>query len=132
MIHWNEELVLQFYASLYGSGDPLDITTWVLKWMTEYQHYSITVPEAIAILELPPCTSPTACSYGSQILRDDMMNMLMNPQAPEAPARTKFLVSELLYLPSTLYRILAKSFCPIKGYESTAEEVIGIMKNIPN
>ena len=58
------------------------------------------------------------------------MNMLMKPQAPEAPARTKFLVSELLYLPSTLYRILAKSFCPIKGYESTAEEVIGIMKNI--
>src|SRR3954464_10837996 len=34
------------------------------------------------------------------------------------------------HLPSTLYRILAKSFCPIKGYESTAEEVIGIMKNI--
>src|ERR1044071_5664012 len=58
------------------------------------------------------------------------MNMLMKPQAPEAPARTKFPVSELLYLPSTLYRILAKTFCPIKCYESTAEEVIGIMKNI--
>ena len=58
------------------------------------------------------------------------MNMLMKPQAPEAPARTKFLISELLYLPSMLYRILAKSFCPIKGYESTAEEVVGIMKNI--
>src|SRR4051812_22117302 len=56
--------------------------------------------------------------------------MLMKPQAHEAPSRTKFLVSELLYLPSTLYRILAKTFCPIKGYESTAEEVIGIMKNI--
>src|ERR1041384_3752916 len=41
-----------------------------------------------------------------------------------------FLVSELQYLPSTMYRILAKSFCPIKGYESTAEEVVGIMNNI--
>src|ERR1044072_8063279 len=58
------------------------------------------------------------------------MNMLMNPQAPEAPPRTQFPVSELLYLPGTLYRILAKSFCPIKGYESSAEEVIGVMKNI--
>src|ERR1041384_91842 len=58
------------------------------------------------------------------------MNMLMKPQAPEAPTHTKFPVSELLYLPSTLYRILAKTFCPIKGYESTAEEVIGIMKTI--
>src|SRR4051812_33573234 len=45
------------------------------------------------------------------------MNMLMKPQAPDAP-------------PRTLYKILAKSFCPIKGYESTAEEVVGIMKNI--
>ena len=52
-IHWNEELVLQFYATLYVSGDPLDINTWVLEWMTEHQHYSLTIPEAIAILELP-------------------------------------------------------------------------------
>ena len=58
------------------------------------------------------------------------MNMLMKPQAPKDPARAKFLVSELQYLPNTLYWILAKSFCPIEGYESTAEEVIGIMKNI--
>src|ERR1041384_2637409 len=58
------------------------------------------------------------------------MNMLMKPQAPKAPARTNFLVYELMYLPSMLYRILAKSFCPIEGNESTAEEVIGIMKNI--
>ena len=41
-IHWNEELVLQFYATLYVSGDPLDITTWVLEWMTEHHHYTIT------------------------------------------------------------------------------------------
>src|SRR4051812_25121095 len=34
------------------------------------------------------------------------MNMLMKPQALEA-----------------------KYFCPIKGYESSAEEVVGIMKN---
>lgn len=118
------------YATLYVSGDPLDITTWVLEWMTEHHHYTITVPKAIVILELPQCTSSTACSYGYPIHRDDLMNMLMKPQAPEALARTKFPVSELLYLPSTLYRILAKSFCPIKGYESTAEEVIGIMKTI--
>ena len=123
-IHWNEEIVLQFYATLYVSGDPLDINTWVLDWMTEHRHYTMTVPEAITILDLPLCTSPAACTYGSQIIRDDVMNMLMKPQAPEAPPRKKFLVSKLQYLPSTLYRILAKSFCPIKGYEASAEEVV--------
>src|ERR1041385_7333991 len=100
---------------LYVSGNPLDINTWVLEWMTEHHHYTITVPEAIVILELPQCTSPTACSYGSQILRDDLMKMLMKPQAPEAPACTKFPVSELLYLPSTLYRILARPSALLKA-----------------
>src|SRR3954466_2520348 len=42
-IHWNEELVLQFYANLYVSGDPLNITTWILECMTENQHYSMIV-----------------------------------------------------------------------------------------
>src|SRR3954464_10409876 len=76
-IHWNEELVLQFYATLYVSGNHMDITTWVLEWMTEHQNYSMTFPEAIVILELPQCTSSTAYTYGYPIL----------------------------YLPSTLYRI---------------------------
>src|ERR1041385_4940931 len=129
-IHWNEELVLQFYATLYVSGDPKDINTWVLDWMTQHQHYTASVPEIIANLQLPPSEASVPSTYGAPLLRDDLMNMLMKPQAPEAPPRTKFLVSELQYLPSTLYRILAKSFCPIKGYESTAEEVVGIMKNI--
>src|SRR3954468_1341347 len=90
-IHWNDELVFQFYATLYVSGNPMDINTWVLEWMTEHQHYTISVPEAIAILEFPICTALTSCSYGSQCLRDDLLNMLMKPKAPEAPSRTTFL-----------------------------------------
>ena len=42
-IHWNEELVLQFYATLYVSGDPKDINTWVLEWMTHHQRYIASV-----------------------------------------------------------------------------------------
>src|SRR3954468_18160913 len=102
-IHWNEELMLQFYATMYISGDPMDINTWVLEWMTEHQHFKASVPEAIAILELPICNASSSCTYGSQLLRDDLMNMLMKPQAPEAPSRKKFLVFELQYLPSTMY-----------------------------
>src|SRR4051812_22134741 len=115
---------------LYVSSDPMDINTWVLEWMTKHQHFTASVPEAIDILELPICDVSSSCTYGSQLLRDDLMNMLMKPQAPEAPPRTNFLVSELQYLPSTMYIILAKSFCPIKGYESSAEELVGIMNNI--
>ena len=70
----------------------MDINTWVLEWMTEHQHYAASVPEAISILEFPNCDASASCSYGSMLLRDDLMNMLMKPQAPEAPPRKTFLV----------------------------------------
>ena len=49
-IDWNEELVLQFYATLYVSRDPQDINTWVLEWMIEHKHQTTTVTEIIDIL----------------------------------------------------------------------------------
>lgn len=39
---WNEQLILQFYATLHISGDTNDYTTWVLAWMF-FEHS-------------PPCT----------------------------------------------------------------------------
>ena len=32
--HWNEELLLQFYATLHIKGYNRDPKTWVLEWMT--------------------------------------------------------------------------------------------------
>ena len=32
---WNEELILQFYATLHITGDAEDVNSWVLDWMTE-------------------------------------------------------------------------------------------------
>ena len=32
--HWNEEILLQFYATLHIRGYNRDIKTWILEWMT--------------------------------------------------------------------------------------------------
>ena len=57
------------------------------------------------------------------------MQVLMKPlKAGQAP-RTNFLATDLLYVPRTVYRILAKTLSPIKGHNSKEEEVFGIMKN---
>ena len=32
---WNRECILQFYATLYITGNEEDCTTWVMEWMTE-------------------------------------------------------------------------------------------------
>ena len=54
----------------------------------------------------------------------------MKPLKPGQAPRTKFLVKELLYVPRTVYRILTRTMNPIKGRESSHEEIVGIMKNL--
>ena len=54
----------------------------------------------------------------------------MKPLKPGQASRTKFLVKELLYVPRTAYRILTKTMSPIKGHDSSDEEIVGIMKNL--
>ena len=55
------------------------------------------------------------------------MKPLKVGQAP----RKNFLIKDLMYVPRTVYRILAKSLSLIKGHNSEEEEeVVGIMKNL--
>ena len=54
----------------------------------------------------------------------------MKPLKPGQAPRTKFLVKELQYVPRTVYRILTKTMSPIKGHDSSYEEIVGIMKNM--
>jgi hypothetical protein len=32
---WNREIILQFYETLYISGDASDSSKWIMEWMTE-------------------------------------------------------------------------------------------------
>ena len=37
--HWNEELLLQFYATLHIRGYNRDPKTWILEWMRGDVHH---------------------------------------------------------------------------------------------
>lgn len=50
---WNEEIILQFYATLHISGDPADYSSWALDWMTENSHYEAPANELLGALPLP-------------------------------------------------------------------------------
>ena len=54
----------------------------------------------------------------------------MKPLKPGQAPRTKFFVKELMYVPKTVYRILTRTISPIKGHDSSNEEIVGIMKNL--
>ncbi|KAI5000031.1 hypothetical protein ZWY2020_004620 [Hordeum vulgare] len=44
---WNNDINLQFYATLHICGDPTDINTWVLDWMTQHTHFKAHANEML-------------------------------------------------------------------------------------
>ena len=51
--HWNEELLLQFYATLHIHGYNRDPKTWVLEWMTCDVHNEAKAQDIIELTSLP-------------------------------------------------------------------------------
>src|SRR6187399_2530373 len=51
--HWNEELLLQFYATLHIRGYSRDPKTWVLEWMTCNVHHEVKPLISLNLLARP-------------------------------------------------------------------------------
>ena len=51
--HWNEELVLQFYATLHIRGYNRDPKTWILEWMSGDVHHEAKAQDIIELTSLP-------------------------------------------------------------------------------
>ena len=45
---WNREIILQFYATLYISGDETDSSKWILEWMTEGKRIKCTSTDFVS------------------------------------------------------------------------------------
>ena len=111
-------------------GDADDINTWLLEWMTENTHYKAPASELLHALPVSPPLEGACFIYHEPKLTTHYMQVLMKPLKPGQAPRTKFLVKEFLYVPRTVYRILTKTMSPIKGHDSSDEEIVGIMKNL--
>lgn len=101
--HWNEELILQFFATLHISGYSRDSTTWVLEWMTGDEHYKAPVTElllltdlAIPAADLKPNSDEARAELQSLFKQPEpnmtQMLCLMEPLPPNAPLPKKFFV----------------------------------------
>ena len=51
--NWNEEFLLQFYATLHIHGFNRDPKTWVLEWMTGNVHHEAKALDIIELASLP-------------------------------------------------------------------------------
>jgi hypothetical protein len=50
---WNREIILQFYATLYISGDESDSSKWIMEWMTEGQRIKCTSRDFVSHFHFP-------------------------------------------------------------------------------
>ena len=115
--NWNEELLLQFYATLHIRGYNRDPKTWVLEWMTGNVHHEA---KAFDLIELTGLSTPGELyEPGCQLHRNalesifqkpepNMSQMLsmMNPLPQDAEYPKEFFVEDLEYLPRSIYRII--------------------------
>ena len=95
--------------------------------MTENTHYKAP---AFELLHALPISPPTEGLHQEPKLTAHYMQVLMKPLKPGQAPRTKFIIKDLLYVPRTVYRILTRTMSPIKGHDSSDEEIVGIMKNL--
>src|SRR3954466_15996119 len=70
---WNEELILQFYATLHITGNAEDVNSWVLDWMTKNTHYKAPATELLRCLSLSPPTKDARCVYDEPELSNHYM-----------------------------------------------------------
>ena len=50
---FNSELIKQFYATLYVSGDPNDTNSWILEWMIQGHVFRMHSQEFMEIINIP-------------------------------------------------------------------------------
>jgi hypothetical protein len=52
---WSKEVILQFCAMLYISGDLGDTSSWTLEWMTGRERIKCSADEFLALINNPCC-----------------------------------------------------------------------------
>lgn len=138
--HWNEELLLQFYATLHMTGYSRDPKTWIMHWMTTGTRYSAPVQDLLDLTPLPAPGddyNPDSPAYQEaiksvfHIAEPNMSEMLSmrKPLPQDAPYPTHFFVDDMEYLPRTIYHILRHTLWLVKGHNSSYH-VQGALKTV--
>jgi hypothetical protein len=78
---WNREVILQFYATLYISGDEGDMQTWLMEWITGKEKITCSVEKFLSFLNLPRSEFDDINEYCLHHwdISPDQLHLLMDP-----------------------------------------------------
>lgn len=113
---WNREIILQFYATLYISGDESDSSKWIMEWMTEGKRIKCTSTDFVSHFHFPRFEhgDHEIRVHSIDVISDETFWCTMDPEKIRdysGPPRPEHLTFEN----QTLYHMLSYTICPLAG-----------------
>src|SRR4051812_38133746 len=110
---FNSELIKQFYATLYVSGNPDDTSTWILEWMIQGQVFHMHSQDFMEIINIPRHTGDQAKVHLLPDPTDDEFASLLDPEVTGDHMPENIRSKHLVFISKTWFYILSQSLMPL-------------------
>src|SRR3954463_11170965 len=110
---FNSELIKQFYATLYVSGNPDDTTTWILEWMIHGQVFRMHSQEFMEIVNIPRHTGEIAKVHLLPDPTDAEFASLQDPEVTGDHMPENIRPKHLVFISKAWFYILSQSLMPL-------------------
>lgn len=127
----NEELIFQFYATLFIFGDMKDMRTRKLQWMTQHTVYEASTQEFLSCFT--PLWSILVEDREEQrlhmqdLVTTELLNMLRKPITDIVELTQPLTIADMSFQAKSIYRIMVKTLAPKRGPQ---RELEGVMHNL--
>src|SRR3954469_17988349 len=110
---FNSELIKQFCATLYVSGNPDDTTTWLLEWMIQGQVFQMKSKEFMEIVNIPRHTGDLAKVHVLPDPTDAKFASLLDPEVTGDHMPENIRPKHLVFISKAWFYILSQSLMPL-------------------
>src|SRR3954469_6067826 len=115
---FNSELIKQFYATLYVSGNPDDTSTWLLECMIQGQVFRMNSQEFMEIVNIPRHTGDLVKVHVLPDPQDAEFASLLDPEVTGDHMPENIHPKYLIFISNAWFYIPSQSLMPL----STASE----------
>ena len=115
---FNSELIKQFYATLYVSGEANDPSSWTLEWMIQGKVFRMSSVEFMEIVNIPRHSGIQAQIHVEPDLTNEESATLLDPEVTASYIPENIRPKHLNFISRTWFYIFSNSLIPL----STASE----------
>lgn len=112
---FNSELIKQFYATLYVSGEANDTSTWILEWMIQGQVFRMSSQEFMEVINIPHHTGQQDKIHLLADMTDGEFATLLDPEVTEDYLPENIRPKHLVFISKTWFYILSKTLLPLSN-----------------